>query len=390
MMTSGASVSQGQDSQRIVSGEAYDEHVSSDGGGNHSPSLQPRQCRITEGDMNSTPRFARTVLIALDNSIASDKAFEWAMHNFIRPQGNDLVVLTTVREPVLVPGAYGYMDFGEYISEAEEKSRLQAHALIKLYGQKMMKHYGMKSAMDPDFKIVIKGVVMRGDPRDELIRKAEELNASALIIGSRGQNKLKRVLLGSVSDYIAHHCKIPVICVKTSYEATEEELKQEELAQQEQYVNKKMEDLNIQRESDETVKPSTSPAAKKVEVKSSAADTLEDELRWHMMETERLQKQLQELSSTLSSSSLEPARPDPCVSPQTQVVDDNRPIASLYVDQSLQQSSDYTRSDLVKEGYLVMKGEVKEKGVKTGYLVINPGVKVSTQAAAEEQNALPR
>ncbi|KAI3638840.1 hypothetical protein MIR68_003338 [Amoeboaphelidium protococcarum] len=387
MMTSGASVSHSQDTQRILSGEAYDEHVSSDGG-NHSPSLQPRQCRITEGDMKSTPRFARTVLIALDNSIASDKAFEWAMHNFIRPQGNDLVVLTTVREPVLVPGAYGYMDFGEYISEAEEKSRLQAHALIKLYGQKMMKHYGMKSALDPDFKIVIKGVVMRGDPRDELIRKAEELNASALIIGSRGQNKLKRVLLGSVSDYIAHHCKIPVICVKTSYESTEEKLKQEEVAQQEQYVNKKMEDLSIQRQSDETVKPSTSPAAKRSEVTSSVADTLEDELRWHMMETERLQKQLQELSST-QSSSLQPARPDPCLSSQKQVVEDNRPTASLYVDQSLQQSSDYTRSDLVKEGYLVMKGEDKEKGVKTGYLVINPGVKVSTQAA-KEQNALPR
>jgi hypothetical protein len=31
--------------------------------------------------------------------------------------------------------ATGYMDFGDYIAEAEEQSRLKAHALIKKYGQ---------------------------------------------------------------------------------------------------------------------------------------------------------------------------------------------------------------------------------------------------------------
>jgi hypothetical protein len=40
----------------------------------------------------------RTILIALDHSTHSDYALQWALKNFIRVDGGDLVVLTTVRE----------------------------------------------------------------------------------------------------------------------------------------------------------------------------------------------------------------------------------------------------------------------------------------------------
>ena len=136
------------------------------------------------------------------------------MDNFIRLDGKDLVVLTTVREPVLVPGSMGYMDFGDYIAEAEEQARLRAHALIKKYGQEILKHFNLPSA-NANGKLTVKGVVMRGDPRDELVRKAQELNACALIIGSRGLGAFKRAFLGSVSDYVAHHADVPVIIVKS-------------------------------------------------------------------------------------------------------------------------------------------------------------------------------
>lgn len=55
----------------------------------------------------ATSNYKRTILIALDHSNHSEKALQWAMDNLIRVDGGDLVVLCTVREPVLVPGAYG-------------------------------------------------------------------------------------------------------------------------------------------------------------------------------------------------------------------------------------------------------------------------------------------
>jgi nucleotide-binding universal stress UspA family protein len=94
------------------------------------------------------------------------------------------------------------MDFGDYIAEAEEQSRLKAHALIKQYGLALLKHFHLASANAPNAPLHVKGVVMRGDPRDELVRKAEEVGASALILGSRGLGTFKRTFLGSVSDYI--------------------------------------------------------------------------------------------------------------------------------------------------------------------------------------------
>ena len=50
--------------------------------------------------------------------------------------------------------------------------------------------------------------------RDELVRKGQELGASAIIMGSRGLGAFKRAFLGSVSDYLVHHASVPVIIVK--------------------------------------------------------------------------------------------------------------------------------------------------------------------------------
>lgn len=55
--------------------------------------------------------FKRTIMVALDASESSDHAFQWALDNMINANGGDLLVLATVREPVIVPGAYGMIIF---------------------------------------------------------------------------------------------------------------------------------------------------------------------------------------------------------------------------------------------------------------------------------------
>ncbi|KAI8051491.1 hypothetical protein BDF22DRAFT_690982 [Syncephalis plumigaleata] len=56
-------------------------------------------------------------------------------------------------------------------------------------------------------KIAVKAIALR-------VRKSEEVRADVLIMGSRGLGVLKRTLLGSVSDYCAHNCSMPIIVVK--------------------------------------------------------------------------------------------------------------------------------------------------------------------------------
>ena len=44
-----------------------------------------------------------------------------------------------------------------------------------------------------------------------IIKKANEVGADLIVMGTRGMGALRRTILGSVSDYVLHHSHIPVV-----------------------------------------------------------------------------------------------------------------------------------------------------------------------------------
>lgn len=54
-------------------------------------------------------------------------------------------------------------------------------------------------------------VLLRGEPGSAVIRLAEERDAKAIVLGSRGHGGFRRAFLGSVSDHIIRHSPCPVI-----------------------------------------------------------------------------------------------------------------------------------------------------------------------------------
>jgi nucleotide-binding universal stress UspA family protein len=159
-----------------------------------------------DGAKSSGTDLVRVIAIALDASVHSQYCFEWAMTNVVRP--SDLVVLISVRPIATVPGPFGVSlaDTADYLAQIEEEHRRHSHALLQQYAQHLKKA-----------KISCKAIAMRGDPRDELVRKVGELHADMLIMGSRGMGALKRTFLGSVSDHVIHHCACPVVIVKVHF-----------------------------------------------------------------------------------------------------------------------------------------------------------------------------
>ncbi|KAK3102597.1 hypothetical protein FSP39_012502 [Pinctada imbricata] len=48
-------------------------------------------------------------------------------------------------------------------------------------------------------------------PGEGILNVAKEVNADLIVTGSRGLGKLRRTILGSVSDYVVHHSEVPVL-----------------------------------------------------------------------------------------------------------------------------------------------------------------------------------
>ena len=56
---------------------------------------------------------------------------------------------------------------------------------------------------------------VHGRARSEILRVAEEENVDVIITGTRGMGKVRRTLLGSVSDHVLHHSHVPVLICRS-------------------------------------------------------------------------------------------------------------------------------------------------------------------------------
>jgi nucleotide-binding universal stress UspA family protein len=50
-----------------------------------------------------------------------------------------------------------------------------------------------------------------GKPGEVICKLAHEEKAELVVIGTRGLGKVRRTLLGSVSDFVVHHSHVPVL-----------------------------------------------------------------------------------------------------------------------------------------------------------------------------------
>lgn len=55
-----------------------------------------------------------------------------------------------------------------------------------------------------------------GEPRKEIVKLGEELEAGLIVVGSRGLGGLARALMGGVSDAVVRHAHCPVLVVRKS------------------------------------------------------------------------------------------------------------------------------------------------------------------------------
>lgn len=65
-----------------------------------------------------------------------------------------------------------------------------------------------------DARRPIEQVVSEGDPAREIVRTARKRDVDLVVLGARGLRTLGRLLLGSVSETVAHYVGLPVVIVR--------------------------------------------------------------------------------------------------------------------------------------------------------------------------------
>lgn len=68
-------------------------------------------------------------------------------------------------------------------------------------------------AMASTHGVSVETAVLEGDPSDEVLAYAEEVDADIVVVGTHGRTGVQRQLIGSVAERLVRHATVPVMTV---------------------------------------------------------------------------------------------------------------------------------------------------------------------------------
>jgi len=139
------------------------------------------------------------ILTALDFSENSEYAFDYAL-TLARQFDGELTIMHVINEPVDLRGFYvPHISFEQLEQEIEEGARTM-----------MEKFCGARLGDFTKYQTVI----VSGIPYEEIIRKAEEIGASLIVVGTHGRTGLDHLIFGSTAERVVRSASCPVLTIR--------------------------------------------------------------------------------------------------------------------------------------------------------------------------------
>ena len=160
--------------------------------------------RVIQRRVNNQKRKGMKVLLAIDDSIFSEAAIRMLVAQ--NQPGKVTVRVLHVVEPLETP-YYPDLTPPYPISLNDiRKKRMNAGRELAARAAETVRAAGYK----------VESAVRLGHVRTTVVDAATQWHADLIVVGSHGRKGVKRILLGSVSDYVARHapCSVQIVRIR--------------------------------------------------------------------------------------------------------------------------------------------------------------------------------
>lgn len=147
------------------------------------------------------PLSLRRILLATDLSPATDLATDWAFELARRNETSLLVVSVIDPDDLVLPGG----GFRLRVDQVRDRRQAVAQRLVER---------GREIGVKVDF------LVWTGSPGESIVAAAEAEAVDMVLVGAHTRGRLSRLVMGSVSEYVARHATCPVLIVRELPEST--------------------------------------------------------------------------------------------------------------------------------------------------------------------------
>ena len=149
----------------------------------------------------------KKILVAYDGSSHSKEALNWAVDLSLL-SGAEIIAVKVFAGSEL----YGATeDSVANFLEVREDMRREKHELMNTMHQQLMDEL---SDIGEKRGVKVKSVVREGNVAGEIISYAKENAIDLIVTGTKGQGKLEKLLMGSVTRNLVSLAHIPVLVVK--------------------------------------------------------------------------------------------------------------------------------------------------------------------------------
>jgi nucleotide-binding universal stress UspA family protein len=164
--------------------------------------LNPKDDSILANGQNSnnkpTPFKLRKILVPLDFSVCSKKALQYAVP-LAKQFGASLALLHVVQEGYPVGGEFATMDYTRCGKELCDLTEKQLAVLAR-------------EELSPGVPAAT--LVRRGNPVQQIVDVARDLEIDLIILSTHGRTGLKHVFLGSTTENVVRGAPCPVLVVR--------------------------------------------------------------------------------------------------------------------------------------------------------------------------------